>query len=117
MNQVERRAGPRADAIYQIAYECFNAHGAKTAEGAAQTVNLSEHGALVEMPRGVDLDASMILWITTPFYTLLVKGNVVHSRALENGLFHVGVKLTNVIDGSWDFLERDIQKRAGENAE
>jgi hypothetical protein len=102
MNPVERRAWPRTDAIYQIAYECFNAYGHKIDTGMAQTVNISGHGALIEMPRGVDPGTSMILWITAPFHTLLVKGNVVHSHVAANGLFCVGVRLTDVIEGSWD---------------
>jgi len=87
---------------------------AKVGEGAAQTVNLSERGALIEMAQKVALDASLILWIMAPFYTLLVKGNVVHARREPNGLFHVGVKLTDVIEGSWDPLRKDIQSRVSE---
>jgi len=87
---------------------------AKVGEGAAQTVNLSEHGALIEMAQEVALAASLILWIMAPFYALLVKGNVVHARREPNGLFHVGVKLTDVIEGSWDPLRKDIQSRASE---
>ena len=87
---------------------------AKVGEGAAQTVNLGEHGALIEMAQKVTLDASLILWIMAPFYTLLVKGIVVHARREPNGLFRVGMKLTDVIEGSWDLLGKDIQSRATE---
>jgi hypothetical protein len=113
MTPEERRQEPRVQATYQILYECF-LRDAKVGEGAAQTVNLSEHGALIEMAQKVTLDASLILWIMAPFYTLLIKGNVVHARQEPNGLFHVGVKLTDVIEGSWDLLRKDIQSRASE---
>lgn len=117
MIPVERREHPRAATAFQIAYECFNARGEKTDEGAALTVNISERGVLIEMPHGVDLDGSMILWITAPFYTLLVKGSVVHARAVANGLFHVGVRLTEVIEGSWDWLEQQVQARLVEETQ
>jgi hypothetical protein len=110
MTPTERRTEPRVQAAYQITYECF-LRGAKIGEGAANTVNISEHGALIEMPQGVDLDASLIVWITAPFYTLLVQGNVVHSRRESNGRFHVGVRLTDMIEGSWDCLIHDVKAR------
>jgi hypothetical protein len=113
MTPEERRQEPRVQAAYQILHECF-LRDAKVGEGAAQTVNLGEHGALIEMAQKVTLDASLILWIMAPFYTLLVKGTVVHARQEPNGLFHVGVKLTDVIEGSWDPLRKDIQSRASE---
>jgi hypothetical protein len=115
--QIERRASPRASATYQIAYECFNARGDKVDTGMAQTVDISGHGALVEMPRGVDLDASLILWIMGPFHTLLIKGNVVHSRAAPNGHFHVGMKLTDVIEGTWGMWEQLVQTRLEEESQ
>jgi hypothetical protein len=113
MTPDERRQEPRVRAAYNIAFECFLS-GIKVDEGIAHTVNMSEHGALIEMPHGADLDASLIIWITAPFYTLLVKGNVVHSRSMGNGLFHVGVKLTDVIEGNWTVLRRDMQTRMNE---
>ncbi|MCI0475030.1 MAG: PilZ domain-containing protein [Anaerolineales bacterium] len=101
---MEQRQEPRVQAAYQIMYECFR-HDAKVSEGAAHTVNLSERGALIELTQEVALDASMILWIFAPFYTLLVKGDVVHAQRRANGLFRVGVKLTDVIEGNWDVLK------------
>jgi len=114
MTIIERRATPRANVAYQIAYECFNRDGAKIGKGAAHTVNLSGRGALIEMEHAVDADTSMILWILAPFYTMLAKGSVVHSHAAENGLFRVGMRLTDVIEGSWDVLERDVKARLEE---
>lgn len=106
----DRRQEPRVEAAYQISFECF-LRGAKVGEGIAHTVNISEHGALIEMSNGVDLDASLILWIMAPFYTMLVRGNVVHSRLAPGGVYHVGVRLTDVIEGSWDVMRRSIEAR------
>jgi hypothetical protein len=113
MNVEELRAEPRVKAAYHILYECF-LRDAKVGEGAAQTVNLSEHGALIEMAQEVELDTSLILWIMAPFYTMLVKGNVVHARREANGLFHIGVKLTDVIEGNWQVLRKDVEFRTVE---
>ncbi len=109
----EQRQEPRVQAAYQIRYECFR-RDAKVSEGAAHTVNLSERGALIELTQEVALDASLILWIFAPFYTLLVKGDVVHAHRGANGLFRVGVKLTDVIEGNWDILKKDIHARAND---
>jgi hypothetical protein len=106
----EQRQSPRVQAAYQIMYECFQ-RDAKVSEGAAHTVNLSERGALIELTQEVALDASLILWIFAPFYTLLVKGEVVHAHRCANGLFRVGVKLTDVIEGNWQVLQKDIRAR------
>lgn len=113
----ERRASPRVDATYRIAYECFNSWGVKVDEGPAKTVDISGRGALIEIPRGVPLDASMVLLVMAPFHMLMVKGSVVHSRRAENGTYHVGVKLTEVIEGTWDVLNWVIRERMAEKTE
>lgn len=110
---LEQRQEPRVQAAYQILYEYFQ-RGTKISEGIAQTVNLSEHGALIELNEMLESDASVILWIFAPFYTLLVKGNVVHTQRAPNGLFRVGVKLTDVIEGNWDVLKKDVRARVNE---
>lgn len=109
----EQRHAPRVQAAYQIMYECFQRY-VKVSEGAAQTVNLSERGALIELTQEVAPDASMILWIFAPFYTLLIKGDVVHTHRRTNGLFRIGVKLTDVIEGNWEVFKKDLQARAND---
>lgn len=107
----ERRATPRVSATYRIAYECFNTRGIKVDEGPARTVDISGRGALVEIPRGVDLDASMVLLVMAPFHMVVVKGSVVHSRATSNGAYHVGVRLTEVIEGTWDLVDQAMKEQ------
>ncbi len=113
----ERRAQPRVDATYRIAYECFNPWGIKVDEGPAKTVDISGRGALIEIPRGVPLDASMVLLVMAPFHMLMVKGSVVHSRRSDNGAYHVGVHLTEVVEGSWDILDWVIKERMAEKSD
>lgn len=110
---LEQRHEPRVQAAYQILYECFR-RDTKISEGIAQTVNLSEHGALIELHEMIERDSSLILWIFAPFYTLLVKGNVVHTQRAPNGLCRVGVQLTDVIEGNWEVLKKDIRARVNE---
>lgn len=112
-SEIERRTSPRLSATYRIAYECFNRRGIKVDEGPARTVDISGRGALVEIPRGVDLDASMVLLVMAPFHMVMVKGNVVHSRPTGKGSFHVGVRLTEVIEGTWDLLEQVVREQIG----
>ena len=109
MMRAEYRVELRARAAYQITYECFR-KGAKVGEGSARTVNVSENGALIEMPCGIDLDASLVLSILAPFYTLVIRGDVVHSRQISNHTYHVGVRLTDAIDGNWDHLKLDVRR-------
>lgn len=106
----EQREEPRLQAACQILYECFQ-HDAKVGEGTARSVNLSEHGALIELTQEIAPDSSLILWIMAPFYTMLVKGNVVHAHRESNGSFRVGVKLTDVIEGNWDLLKKELDAR------
>ncbi len=115
ISETEQRAAPRANAALQITYEFFDAGGAKCAEGYAVTVNISGRGALIELPRGLDLNGSLILWITAPFYAMLFRGSVVHSRRAPNGLFHIGIRLTDVIEGRWETLEQMIQQKLAES--
>jgi hypothetical protein len=46
---------------------------------------------------------------------MLVKGNVVHAHQESNGLFRVGVRLTDVIEGNWDVLKKEPAARAPES--
>ncbi len=113
----ERRGFPRVDATYRIAYECFDPRGHKIDEGPARTVDISGRGALIEIPRGVDLDANMILLVMAPFHMLMVKGSVVHSRKVKNGSYHVGVRLTEVVEGTWEALQEVVREGVSQKAE
>lgn len=106
----DRRTEPRAKAASQITFECFR-RGLKISQGYARTINLSEHGALVEMPCAMDLDVALILSVHAPFYTLVIQGNVVHSRQISENSYHIGVHLTNSIEGNWDYLKLDVRNR------
>ncbi len=105
----ERRTEPRAKAASQITFECFR-HGVKISQGYARTINLSEHGALVEMPCAIDLESALILSIHAPFYMLVIQGTVVHSRQISDTAYRVGVHLTNSIEGNWDHLKMDVRQ-------
>ncbi len=109
MLHTERRTEPRAKAANQITFECFR-HGVKISQGYARTINISEHGALVEMSCAMELDAALILSINAPFYTLVMQGNVVHSRQISETAYRVGVRLINSIEGNWDHLKMDVRK-------
>lgn len=106
----DRRIEPRAAAAYTISFESYR-NGIKIGEGQASTVDVSEHGALVEMPYSPSLDASLILSINAPFYTLVLRGDVIHARPAPDGLFRVGLKLTEAIEGNWEHLKLDIRSR------
>ena len=116
MPEGERREEPRAKAASQISFECFK-QGIKISQGFARTINISEHGALIEMPCAMDLDSALVLSINAPFYTLVVQGNVVHSRQISDNAYRVGVHLTNAIEGNWNHLKIDVRKRLEEESE
>ncbi len=113
----ERRAFPRVQASYRLAYECYSPRGIKIDEGPARTIDISGRGALIEIPRPVDLDSSLILLVMAPFHMLMVRGSVVHSRRIDSGAFHVGVRLNEVIEGSWDVLDSIVSERRAEIAD
>lgn len=102
---IERREYPRAQAAQQITYERFDARGVKVAEGNAVTINLSERGALIETPRDLGIEGSLIVCVLTPFYVGIFRGRVVHSHQMTNQLFRAGIQLTEVIEGRWDAMQ------------
>lgn len=110
----EKRIEPRVQAAYQIAFEYFLG-GVKISQGTALTVNISERGALITLPHAADLSAVMILYVHAPLYTLVVRGNVVHSRQEPDGSFHVGLQITDSIEGNWAHLKRDARTHLSEN--
>jgi hypothetical protein len=111
MNEINRREWERVTSAQQIAYEYFNGQGDKVDSGNAHTVNISGRGALVEMPHACDLNASLILWITNPLQTMLIRGDIIHSRRADDGSFHVGVRLVDMIVGNWEGWEKLIKSK------
>ena len=69
------------------------------------------------MPCAIGVDSTLILWISAPFYTLLLQGDVVHAHPEANGVFRIGVHLTDVIEGNWDHLKRDVLMRLEDELE
>lgn len=109
MSPSERRTMPRYNVAMQITYECFNRRGEKVDEGDAHTINLSGRGALVELACDVSADARLLLCIKQPFYTLLVMGNVVHSRRVTAGNYQIGIQLIDMIEGTWQAWDKLAQ--------
>lgn len=83
-----------------IKFEHF-INGTKVGEGSVVSVRLNQERALIETPQKVSPDARMIIWICAPSYTMLAQGTVAHSQLQPNGLFFVGLELTDVIEGKW----------------
>lgn len=46
----------------------------------------------------------MLLDVHAPLYTLVLRGNVVHSRQESDGSFHVGLDIPDAIEGDWAHL-------------
>ena len=67
------------------------------------------------MSHAADLTAVMLLYVHAPLYTLVVRGNVVHSRQELDGSFHVGLQITDSIEGNWAHLKLDARTRSSEN--
>ena len=112
MTSDERRNEPRATAASIITFECFQ-QGVKITQGYANTLNLSEHGALVELPCDVENDMQMVLSVIAPLYTLIIEGDVIHSRQISANAYHVGIKLTNAIEGNVALYQADVREHLG----
>ncbi|MFQ6016294.1 MAG: PilZ domain-containing protein [Anaerolineae bacterium] len=108
MSEGERREFQRLEASYPFLYEQFNAEGRKVAAGLAQTLNISASGLLLETDHLLEPGTSLILQMSSPLFTLLAKGVVVHTRALNDGRFLTGVMLTEVVEGRWDKLVGEV---------
>jgi c-di-GMP-binding flagellar brake protein YcgR len=106
----ERRQFPRVPAKLAIAYEQFSGNR-KIGEGRAQSVNISGRGVMMETSCPLDPETSVILWLQSPFYTLLIKGAVMHTSPVANGTYHVGIELLEVIEGEWQVLEDAVLER------
>ena len=106
----DRRQLSRVPAIYAVTFEHFLG-SRKIGYGYAQSVNISGRGLLFETTQPVGSNDTLILWLNAPQYALHVRGIVVHAHRTGRGLWRVGVRLDEVIEGDWHLLERDIEHR------
>jgi len=106
----ERRRSPRVTAVYPVTFEQFSPEGAKVCDGVALTVNISEQGILLETKRPLEVASRLLVTIACPLYTVVAQGDIVHVQPLPTGWFLIGVRLEEMIAGTWEMWQEDVQE-------
>jgi hypothetical protein len=84
-----------------------------TSAGRTITLNLSEQGALIEMPERIPLDEIITLEMHLDFADLIMlQAHVVHVGTRQNNLYPIGVSFRNLTPDDEYKLNRQMQKDA-----
>lgn len=105
----EKRKSPRVPAFYAITFEYFvGPH--KIGQGLAESTNISGRGISFDTIQHLEPNDTVILWLTSPRYTLHARGVVIHSARTAKGRYRVGIRLDELLEGDWKFLEMDVAR-------
>jgi hypothetical protein len=91
MKKQEKRKHKRLDSL-NLSYVCLDEDGKAIKQGMGRTLNLSESGILLETHFPIQLGYSVILGIGLHDDLVDIKGRPKHTRALENGVYEVGIE-------------------------
>jgi len=98
--EIQRRAFPRIDKLYFIAYVNREGEEQKTPVSMGRTVNISRLGIGMEVYQRLEIDSTMEMEIAVEEGRLLsIKGTVVHITSMEDGKFHAGIKFDAIQEG------------------
>jgi hypothetical protein len=90
----EHRELPRSSFISFIWYKRLGDGAAEApAEGLARSCDISEAGVGLVTPREIPAGALIFVEIATPEGGVSAVGRVMHSRALGNGAYRLGIQL------------------------
>ncbi len=98
--ETQRRAFPRVDKLYFIAYVNREGEEQKTPVSMGRTVNISMVGVGMEVYQRLSVDSVMEMEIAVDEGRLMsLKGTVVHITAMDEGKFYAGIKFDEVQEG------------------
>lgn len=102
----ERRADSRIDSPNLLAFNCCDESQNVMAQGMGRTVNISEGGLLLETHIPVSPEWHICLTIALEEDLMDFKGEIVHTRKNDRGLFLYGVQFTEMNDKKRRFLKQ-----------
>lgn len=96
MDNDDKRRYPRLDRKYLVSYEQFDVNTLDDEQGMGRTLNMSNKGLLLQLPRAVDLGTTLCVSLAIEGKIADVIGKVVHCVENEAGLFEAGLELQYV---------------------
>ncbi len=91
-----RRHSPRIERINLVQVSRFDEEGLPSDLATGRTLNLSEGGLRIELPRPLPLRSKASFTLILGERMLDLQGTVVYLEALDNDLFQVGIRFDSL---------------------
>jgi c-di-GMP-binding flagellar brake protein YcgR len=90
----KQRQYPRVNRLFFISYIAREEGEQKTPISMGRTLNVSSTGIGMEVYQELGVNSTMEMDIDVEDFNLSVQGKVVHSHALEDGKYYVGIQFS-----------------------
>jgi hypothetical protein len=101
----EQRKHPRLK-TQNLSYICLDENGQTVKQGMGRTLNISESGILLETHFPVEAGHTVVVSLGLDDDLAEIKGNPVHIRSAEQGVYEVGIEFVELDRASLKTLKR-----------
>lgn len=105
---IERREHVRTAIRHEVAYDYYSYDGQKLGRGYGVTVNISAGGLMFDTDKPLEASMKLLVEIISPMYMFMARGHIVYSFQVEEHHYRAGVKLEEVIQGSWELMAETV---------
>jgi PilZ domain len=108
MKNEEKRKHQRFSSL-NLSYVCLDEDQRAVKHGMGRTLNLSESGILLETHFPIEAQHTVLLSIGLGDDVADVMGRLVHSRAMEEGVYEIGIEFVNPEENALQSIRQFIR--------
>lgn len=95
MNAQDQRKHARVETCNLISYTCLDEAGLALKQGMGRALDISQNGLLLECGAPIESNTVSLLSADADDRLIEIRGEVVHSRRIENGSYRVGIQFAS----------------------
>jgi len=107
MGLKEKRKHQRINSL-NLSYICLDENQNIVKQGMGRTLNVSESGILLETHFPIEKDNTVMLTLGLEEILIDVKGQAVHVRAGDDGIYEIGIEFRDLDDQTGQKLKKFI---------
>jgi hypothetical protein len=92
MERIDQRKWARVETCNLISYTCLDETGLALKQGMGRALDVSQDGLLLECGAPIESEIISLLSADAEERLIEIRGEVVHSRRIETGNYHVGIR-------------------------
>ncbi len=104
--QDKERKFPRVHKLLFTEVTSFDDNGEAVMPSLGRTLNISEGGMLLEVPKGIPFQMRVNVSLGFEDDVVKMEGNMVHLRKTDNGAMEMGIEFTGPTDEQLELIHR-----------